>query len=137
MGNVSVITVSIDDLRQIVLDSVAEAITGASPKTNRVVTKEELAEAMSCAGCTIDRMVREGMPFVLVGQSRRFEVDACMQWCANRKTKRKQRVVHAQSDVETVKKKEEEDVRLPPGVSLISKTRKPTESRSHGAPTNR
>lgn len=51
-----------------------------------LATKSELAHALDCSIATIDRMVRDGMPYVRVGKTKRFDVGACRAWCESRVT---------------------------------------------------
>jgi hypothetical protein len=66
-------------------DAIAARLTSAQPTTQRaLLDKATLAHELACSVATIDRMSREGMPFVAVGRTRRYDPDACRAWCETR-----------------------------------------------------
>ncbi len=83
----------LDTIADMVADRVAARI-GAAPTPSpgqRLATKSELARELSCSTATVDRMVREGMPFVAVGRTRRFDLADCRAWCEARTERAPQR----------------------------------------------
>lgn len=47
-------------------------------------TKREISRALNVSSGQIDRFARAGMPYVTVGDRRRFDLAACRAWCAAR-----------------------------------------------------
>lgn len=82
----AVIVVTPDQLRELVRDAVREALasSGAPDAPGRLLTKSELARELSCSVATIDRMTREGAPFVTVGRTRRYDGAAVRAWLGKR-----------------------------------------------------
>lgn len=49
--------------------------------------RAEIAERLSVSPGLIDKMRRQGMPCVYVGDSPRFSLDECLAWCASARQK--------------------------------------------------
>ena len=45
-----------------------------------LLDRGRLARELCCAPATVDRMVKEGLPFVRVGSDRRFDLHAVKAW---------------------------------------------------------
>ena len=83
-----IVVVSTEDLRSIIREAVAEALEGANSTPQKtLITKEELAQILSCSTYTVQRMIKEGMPHVRLGRAQRFDTEACQEWCAKRTRK--------------------------------------------------
>jgi excisionase family DNA binding protein len=80
----AVVVVSPDELRALVREAVAEALAPRQNTGSELVTKGELARSLSCSTASIDRMVREGLPGVVVGKTRRFDREAVRVWLETR-----------------------------------------------------
>jgi hypothetical protein len=80
--SVLVLTLSPDELRDLVRGEVAAALAvrAVSPSPTPFVDGRELCRLLACSPATRDRLVRAGMPHVLVSESRRYDVAACHAW---------------------------------------------------------
>jgi predicted DNA-binding transcriptional regulator AlpA len=57
----------------------------ASPQVPApLIDKRELARLLSVSRATIDRLVRDGLPYLPVGDVKRFDVAECRAWLVNR-----------------------------------------------------
>lgn len=56
----------------------ADVPTAGAPQL--LLTKHELARALQCSPSTLDRLRKEGMPVVMLGESPRFEAAAVTDW---------------------------------------------------------
>ncbi|MEZ4301921.1 MAG: hypothetical protein R3B70_43715 [Polyangiaceae bacterium] len=66
-------------VRDVVRAELARALSAQRP-----MSKAELAAALGKSTATIDRHVREGMPYAREGARRIFDLDACRAWLRNR-----------------------------------------------------
>jgi hypothetical protein len=76
-----------DDLRVIVREEIADAIrTHQTPPPDRpaLLDRKSVARELGVSIATIDRLVREGMPHVRVGDCKRFELDRVLDWIRRR-----------------------------------------------------
>ncbi len=48
-----------------------------------MITKKELANKLNVSLSTIDRLMVNGVPFVKIGKSVRFEYEAVVEWIKN------------------------------------------------------
>lgn len=63
----------------------ARGFTSASPaQPSSLLARSALAMQLSCSIATIDRMVRDGCPFVIVGRTKRFDMARVQAWLATR-----------------------------------------------------
>jgi hypothetical protein len=62
------------------VEETAPAVTTSTATPQPLVDKRELARMLSVSPATVDRLVRAGLPFVPVGDVRRFDVTACRAW---------------------------------------------------------
>lgn len=74
------VLVPLADLLDAIRDAVGEANTGAREPGSRLNDRVELAERMSCSPATVDKMRRDGMPCLYVGDSPRFVFEDCVRW---------------------------------------------------------
>ena len=87
----ALVVVAPEALSELVTAAVASALEGAAtsgppPLLDRV----GIGKALGVSVATVDRLVRQGMPHVLVAEARRFELLAVLEWlrartqgCAN------------------------------------------------------
>lgn len=62
-----------------------EPEAGPQADAGLLLSKAALARKLSVSVATIDRLTREGMPLAAhVGDSRRFDIEACRAWLATR-----------------------------------------------------
>jgi hypothetical protein len=81
----AVVVMGADELRTLIRDAVADALADRSTSTTpRLLDKQSMAAQLSCSPATLDRMAREGCPYVLVGSVRRFDPAAVVAWVSGR-----------------------------------------------------
>jgi hypothetical protein len=80
-----IVQLSEADLEVIVERAAARAVEAQRPAPE-YLTRQRLAEALDVSVSLIDRMTREGMPCVLVGDSRRYRLPDVHAWLAARTT---------------------------------------------------
>lgn len=70
----------------IVRQAVSEALQSlpATPAAETLLTRVELAERLRCSTATVDRAVRDGMPFCKLADDKRFDFGAVRRWLAER-----------------------------------------------------
>ena len=51
----------------------------------RLLDRARCAEALSCSPATVDRLRKEGMPCLYVGESPRFVFEDCVRWLSEQK----------------------------------------------------
>src|SRR6188768_4019457 len=77
----TVILTTVEALRDTVAQAVALALDGIQPaQSPEVLTRKEAAELLRTSLATLDRLCREGLPFHLLGDSRRFVRAELLQW---------------------------------------------------------
>lgn len=57
-----------------------EALLGEMVNGPKLLDRAGLARAVGKSVASVDRLVREGLPFLAVGDVRRFELDAVLAW---------------------------------------------------------
>lgn len=73
-------TVTRGELRDLVRAAVAEAgLAGVAP-TPALLDREGLAFELGCSSGFVDKLRRSGMPCLRLGDSPRFELEACLSW---------------------------------------------------------
>lgn len=79
-GAVAVVTA--EQLQTIVTNAVAAALaSGAGVQPNsKLLGRDELARALACSPSTVGKLRRDGMPFIRVGDSPRYDLDECLTW---------------------------------------------------------
>jgi hypothetical protein len=84
-----IVVLSVDELRElirhVVFDQMAEFLEEAR-KPIPLLDRAGLAQALGCSTATISRLVREGVPCVPLGDSRRFKLDEVVSWLQSRPT---------------------------------------------------
>lgn len=66
----------------VALDQIA-AIVAARP-IHKLVDGTGIAQALDVSAPIVTRLVRDGMPHVMIGACRRFDVDECVAWLKSR-----------------------------------------------------
>lgn len=83
---VTVITIKPEELetriRNAVLDAIVEigGQSNSSCSARALLTKKQLATALSCSSSTIDRLCAKGMPFVKLLDTKRFVLAEALAW---------------------------------------------------------
>lgn len=74
--------VTASELRQLVADGVADGLERqrAAPSEGLLLDRNELALAFDCSAGLVDKLRRQGMPCLYLGDSPRFERAACLAW---------------------------------------------------------
>jgi hypothetical protein len=67
-------------VRQAVAEALAQQSATAPPAPAPLVSRHELARALSVSLATVDRLDREGQPYVRIGDAKRYDVAAVMAW---------------------------------------------------------
>ena len=81
------VTLTVADLSQLVRDAVSEALP--EPTTSpALLDRRSLAQALLCSVDIVDRLRREGLPQLLVGDAPRFRLDAVLAWLEAREHQR-------------------------------------------------
>lgn len=62
----------------------AVVVPAAVEAAPTLLDKAQLARALGVSRGQIDRLARAGMPYVTVGDRKRFELAACRAWCSAR-----------------------------------------------------
>ena len=83
-GAGGVILLTPQQLRELVREAVAEALADHAPSELAVLDRLGLSKALGCSVSTIDRLRKEGAPFVSVGDVARFELPHVLQWLRER-----------------------------------------------------
>jgi 5-methylcytosine-specific restriction protein A len=50
---------------------------------NNLVSEKELAEILQLSRSTINRLRKQGMPFIKIGKSVRYDLEAVKKWIQN------------------------------------------------------
>lgn len=87
-GATMLVQLSVAELEAIVAGAVSKALascTAASPAPQScLLARSALAMALACSLATVDRMVNDGCPFVIVGRTKRFDMARVQAWLATR-----------------------------------------------------
>jgi len=86
-ATVIVVSLSVDELRELMRGEVDAALAAHAPATSmpaQRVALDELARLEACSRATIRRLVVEGAPVTYIGQSPRFDVEAFRRWLDDR-----------------------------------------------------
>lgn len=73
-------TVTRGELAGLVRAAVAEAIGAGPAPTPALLDREGLAFELGCSSGFVDKLRRSGMPCLRLGDSPRFELEACLSW---------------------------------------------------------
>jgi excisionase family DNA binding protein len=82
----------LDGLRTLLQKWVADAVTDALlrvPAANggdapALLDRQGLARQLGCSPATVDRLCRAGLPFIRVGEARRFSLERVLSWLEQR-----------------------------------------------------
>ena len=78
-----VVQLTVGELRALVAEAVADALAelelGPRPPP-ALLTKPQVAHVLGLSVPQVDRLRREGLPWLRVGDAVRFELDAVMDW---------------------------------------------------------
>jgi DNA-binding XRE family transcriptional regulator len=80
-----VVTLTVDDLRELVADVIAASIADAS-REPALLTQEQLAHKLGVSVGTVRTLRGRGLPTITVGESPRFELAAVLEWLRNART---------------------------------------------------
>jgi hypothetical protein len=82
----ALVVVAPEALAELVTTAVATALEGAaSSGPAPLLDRVGIGRALDVSVATVDRLVRQGMPCLLVAEARRFELPAVLQWLRARK----------------------------------------------------
>jgi hypothetical protein len=73
------------ELAALIRDAVGDGGSKPSGSEPRLLDRHGLAERLACSPGHVDRMRRDGMPCLYIGDSPRFLFDDCVHWIAARK----------------------------------------------------
>jgi hypothetical protein len=75
-----------DSLRTIVREALAELLPPPAAPERRpaLLDRKAIATELGVSVATVDRLCRDGMPFVRLGDSKRFELARVLEWARNR-----------------------------------------------------
>ncbi len=77
--NAPAVTLTVGELGAMVREAV-EAAMGAHASEPVLYDREGLATRLGCSSSLVDKLRREGMPCVRLGDSPRFELERCLDW---------------------------------------------------------
>ena len=84
MASKPAFTLTEDELSGLVARAVGDALASTPPLSARLLDRVQLAVALSCSAATVDKLRRQGMPCLYLGDSPRFEVEDCVAWLRSR-----------------------------------------------------
>lgn len=70
-------------IKRALIEALAE-VQAAEPPGRRLHDAREVGVAIGCSSATVNRLVREDMPYVLVGDTRKFDLDEVLAWLKTR-----------------------------------------------------
>lgn len=77
----SVIVTTREELEQLITAAVEKALAEQREDVApALLDRATIARRLGIGTSTVDRLRREGMPVVWIGESPRFEADACVAW---------------------------------------------------------
>lgn len=79
------VTLTLGELRELMREAALEAVAelGSAPKP-ALLDRNGIAQALGVSSSTVDRLRREGMPSILIGDSPRFEIEPCLAFLRGR-----------------------------------------------------
>lgn len=84
-AEVRLVTVTLDELAAVVRAAVADALAEHEPAAApTLLDREACARMLGVSLGTLDRLRREGMPELRVGDAPRYEADAVIAWLRGR-----------------------------------------------------
>jgi hypothetical protein len=79
--NTGLVLLTGEQLAALVKTAVCEALAELRDEpTPALLDRTGIARALGIGLTTVDRLRRDGLPCVLIGDSPRFEVNACVEW---------------------------------------------------------
>lgn len=81
------VQLTVEELEELVQRAVSKALEERMPETSgpsSLLARSGLALALGCSLATVDRAVKDGCPFVVVGRTKRFDLARVQQWLATR-----------------------------------------------------
>lgn len=70
-----------DQLAELIRDAVAEALAEQSQDVAAaLLDRNGIARALGVSPSTVDKLRREALPYIMLGDSPRFEPAACIEW---------------------------------------------------------
>ncbi len=82
-----IVVLRASDLRAIIRDEFENVLVELDEDrlpVKPLLDSNQCAQALSTSRTTIDRLVRQGMPFVRLGEVRRYDFDEVLTWLRNR-----------------------------------------------------
>jgi len=82
-----IVVLSADELHELIRDAVFEQMAEfleESRKPIPLLDRAGLAQALACSTATVGRLIREGVPCIPLGDSRRFKLDEVVSWLQSR-----------------------------------------------------
>jgi len=82
-----VVQLTVEELRELLRSEVSRALEEHKPEAagpSSLLARSALALALGCSLATVDRMVRDGCPFVVVGRTKRFDLEKVQAWLGTR-----------------------------------------------------
>jgi len=79
-----VVTLTLGELTELVREAALEAAADLAEPAPALLDRAGLARTLDVGITTVDRLRREGMPALWLGDSPRFEVAACLEWLRTR-----------------------------------------------------
>lgn len=76
-----IVVLGADAVAALVVDAVTDALERAAPGAGpQLLDRNSLARSLGVSTSTVDRLVRTGLPCLLVCEARRFELAAVLEW---------------------------------------------------------
>ena len=75
-----VVVLSAEQLQELIANAVSLGLAHVAQRP-ALLDRRARAEALMCSASQVDKLRRAGMPWVRVGDSPRFDLEACLEWC--------------------------------------------------------
>jgi hypothetical protein len=93
----------LDGLRTLIQQWVNDAVTHAllrvptadSGDAPALLDRQGLARQLGCSVAQVDRLCRDGLPYVRLGESKRFRLDGVIAWLEQRSQSQRLRLVRS------------------------------------------
>lgn len=82
--SMALVVLPAEALSDLVTRAVALALENEARPTFGLHDRASIAQALNTSTATVDRLVRQGMPHLLVGEARRFELPTVLEWLRTR-----------------------------------------------------
>lgn len=73
-------TLTVGELKALLREELGALLGKAAAPLPLLLDREGLAAALGCSSSLIDKLRRQGMPTVRLGESPRFELERCLEW---------------------------------------------------------